>query len=144
MARLIEFASNHPWLSAGVVVSLLAALANEIRIRTAGVSGIDASAAVRLINQGATVVDIREAEEYATGHIVDAQNVSEPEADGGNGLKLKKNRPVLLVCDNGSRSGRAATNLRRKGFEQVFSLRGGLQSWRQENLPVVSVSESGA
>ena len=61
-----------------------------------------------------------------------------------DGLKLKKDRPVLLVCDNGARSGRAAGNLRKKGFEQVFSLKGGLQSWRQENLPVVSTSESGA
>ena len=107
-------------------------------------SGVGPADAVRLINKGASVVDIRDAGDFEAGHIVDSQNVTEPDSDGGAGLKLKKNKPVLLVCDNGSRSGRAAGNLRKSGFEQVYSLQGGMQSWRQENLPIVASGGSSA
>jgi len=43
---------------------------------------------------------------------------------------------VIVVCDDGSRSGRAATALRRQGFEQVFTLSGGIGAWRQAGLPL--------
>ena len=43
----------------------------------------------------------------------------------------------MLVCDNGSASGRLAQELRKKGSEQVFSLKGGLSAWQRDNLPVI-------
>ena len=42
---------------------------------------------------------------------------------------------MIVVCDS-NRSGRAATALRKQGFEQVFTLSGGIGAWRQAGLPL--------
>ena len=42
-----------------------------------------------------------------------------------------------MCCDSGSMAGAAVRTLTRAGFKNVFSLRGGLAAWRQDNLPVV-------
>jgi rhodanese-related sulfurtransferase len=55
----------------------------------------------------------------------------------GDAIDKKKNKVLLTVCDNGSLSGKAASLLRKAGYENVFSLRGGLGTWRAENLPLV-------
>ncbi len=52
-------------------------------------------------------------------------------------LKKYKEKPVIVYCENGTASGGAARTLRAGGFNKVVTLRGGLQSWRQENLPLV-------
>jgi rhodanese-related sulfurtransferase len=49
----------------------------------------------------------------------------------------KKDRLVLTVCDNGTSSGKAANRLRKAGYDKVFSLQGGLNGWRAQNLPLV-------
>jgi rhodanese-related sulfurtransferase len=43
----------------------------------------------------------------------------------------------LLVCDNGARSAECAAKLRKDGIENVYSLKGGVSAWQQENLPIV-------
>jgi rhodanese-related sulfurtransferase len=51
-------------------------------------------------------------------------------------IEKHKAKPVIVVCDNGNRSGRAATLLRKQGFEQVFAMSGGIGAWRQAGLPL--------
>ena len=51
--------------------------------------------------------------------------------------ELSKEKPVVVYCESGMASGTAARALRAGGFNKVVTLRGGLQSWRQENLPLV-------
>jgi rhodanese-related sulfurtransferase len=138
MGEIIEFANNHPFLTLAVFASLIAVLVNEARLKGQGVTHVSTADAVRLINKGAHVVDVRPAEQYQAGHIINARNVplAELEADSG-AVKKPKNKTVLTVCDNGSSAGRAANTLRKAGFETVFSLKGGLSSWKAENLPLV-------
>ncbi len=135
MGRLIEFAAAHPWLSFGVVASLLAALFNEVRLRAVAVTALAPNVAVQAINKGATIFDLREPKTYGQGHIPNARNMRAVDVPASP--KLKSGNPVLLVCDNGSASGRLAQDLRKKGSEQVFSLKGGLAGWQRENLPVI-------
>ena len=135
MGRLIEFAAAHPWLSLGVVGTLLAALFNEVRLRASAVSALAPDVAVQAINRGATIFDLREPNTFGQGHIPNARNIRAVDVPATP--KLKSGNPVLLVCDNGSASGRLAQELRKKGSEQVFSLRGGLAAWQRENLPVI-------
>jgi rhodanese-related sulfurtransferase len=52
-------------------------------------------------------------------------------------IRKQKSKVLLVVCDTGTSSGRAAGTLRKAGFENAFSLKGGLNAWRTENLPVV-------
>jgi rhodanese-related sulfurtransferase len=95
--------------------------------------------AVQLVNKGATIVDVRKPEAYSTGHIVNARNVplDQLEADPEKSLKKSGKKIYVTVCDNGTASGRAANMLRKAGFENVFTLQGGLAAWRADNLPVV-------
>jgi rhodanese-related sulfurtransferase len=143
MAQLIEFCLRHPLLVGGTVMALIAALANELRLRgQAGVS-VPPTEAVRLINQGATVVDVREKASYDVAHIVDAINLAADDLAGAAESRLKKKRPVLLVCDTGSRSARLVSGLRQAGFDSAWSLDGGLAAWQRDNLPVVGSRNRG-
>ena len=138
MGQLAEFASNHPFLVLAVIVSLLGVVFYELRLKTQGIAQLSAPDAVRLINKGATILDVRTAEDYGSGHIVNARHVAlrDLEADASVVGKAKT-RPLLAVCENGAGSSKAAALLRQAGYETVFSLRGGLASWRAENLPLV-------
>ena len=76
--------------------------------------------------ENALLVDVREAEEYAAGHIPGAVNaplstISEAE--------LPKDRPLFLYCLRGSRSVRAAGILKRRGYHPVKSI-GGINGYR--------------
>ena len=96
---------------------------------------------MRFINGGGAVVDVRDAASFNAGHIVDSVNI--PEADLlSSPQKLAKNKKgTLLVCDTGALSAGCAGKLRKDGHENVFTMKGGLLAWQQENLPVVSTDE---
>lgn len=135
--QLLEFSGNHPLLVTGIVVAWLAVMFYEIRLKSQSFSHVSAGEAVRLINQGAVVLDVRKPEEYATGHIVNAKNVALEDLAANRGLLEKyKKKVVLTVCNSGLASNRAAATLRGEGIEQVFSIRGGIAGWRKENMPV--------
>jgi len=94
--------------------------------------------AVRLINKGALVIDVRKPAEFEAGHIVNARNVEldrlQQEDDA---IAKKKDKILLAVCENGGLSGKAAGLLRKAGYTNSFSLRGGILGWRADNLPLV-------
>lgn len=138
MAELIEFSMRHPLLVGATLMAILALIANELRLRSQASVSVPAQEAVRLINQGATVVDVREASRFNGGHIIDAINVPAAELKAHAEARLKKKRPVLLVCDTGSSSARLVAPLRQAGFEHTWSLDGGQAAWERDNLPVAS------
>jgi rhodanese-related sulfurtransferase len=138
MNQLVQFAGNHAWIVAGLVASALAVMFYELRLRSAGSIHVSTADAVRLINKGALVIDVRKPEEFSAGHIVNARNVVLERLRGGeDGVGKKKDKILLTVCDTGTNAGTAAGLLRKAGYENVFSLRGGLSGWRADNLPLV-------
>ena len=138
MNQLVEFASHHALIVAGFIAALLAVAFYELRLRATGAMQVSAADAVRLINRGAFVIDVRKPEEYAAGHIVNARNVAlEKLEQGDDAIKKQKDKILLTVCDSGSLAVRAANLLRRAGYANVFNIRGGLATWRAENLPLV-------
>ncbi len=141
MNRLLEFASNHTLLVGATVAMAVVVAVFETRMRARSAFALSATDVVKLMNQGATVLDIRPADRYAQGHIVGARNVPADDLGEPGVLKLKKTRPVLVVCDDGGQSHAGAAALRRAGFEQAFNLRGGVAGWAKDNLPLV---QSGA
>ncbi len=77
------------------------------------------------------LLDVREPEEFANGHIPGAINL--PQADLATRLDaLPRDRPLYIVCKGGARSLRAAQFLAQRGFEQVCSVAGGTDAWRAE------------
>jgi rhodanese-related sulfurtransferase len=98
---------------------------------------VDTLQATRMINdENAVVVDVRDATEFAAGHLPNARNLPAAEVDK-RAADLPANKPLIVVCGSGTRAGRAAAALRGAGRERVFCLDGGLAAWRQAGLPVV-------
>jgi rhodanese-related sulfurtransferase len=138
MSRFVEFTTNHPFLVAAAAILAVLAIVIEFRQRLRGFAAISTQDAVRLVNSGALVIDVRDPKAYEAGHIIDARSI--PAAELGakaETLKKFKEKPVVLYCDTGFSAAGAAKAMRALGFTKVVSLRGGLQSWLQENLPVV-------
>ena len=145
MQRLIEFTGNHPYLVLAAVFMLVVVIVSEIRARLQGIAAIAPQDAIRLMNQGALVLDVRGREPYAAGHIGEARHVPLKDLAGSvDSLKKYKEKPIVAYCDTGNEASLAARELRRLGFLKAFNLRGGLAAWQQENLPIVRTSDTPA
>ncbi len=88
------------------------------------VSGEEAK---RLVAEGATLVDVRSAGEFASGHIQGAKNIPVQEI-GARSNEIPKGKPVVLYCASGMRSGSAAAMLRSSGRTDVHNL-GSISRW---------------
>ncbi len=77
------------------------------------------------------LVDVREKDEFKSGHIPGAINIplSQKQLLKTKSSEWNKDEPVYLYCQSGSRSGMAARQLRKLGFQQVSHLKGGLLRW---------------
>jgi rhodanese-related sulfurtransferase len=107
--------------------------------RVGGGPSVSAAQATQLINrEDAMIVDVRDPGEYGTGHILGAKNVplSRINAGGAEIAPKRKDKPVIVYCDTGSRSAKAAAALKSQGFAKVVNLSGGLSAWQQAGLPV--------
>jgi rhodanese-related sulfurtransferase len=136
MEQLIEFSNNHPLLVSGTILMGLAVIFFELRVRASGLTAISAVQVVQLMNQGARVIDIRDKEEFDSGHIVNSINIPAAEIDAAGSELPKKAKSIILVCENGSKSAQCLAPMKKNGRENIFSLKGGLTNWRQENLPI--------
>jgi len=77
------------------------------------------------------LVDVREPDEWAAGHVDGARHV--PLGDLPARLdSLDRDRTVVVMCRSGARSARAATVLREAGFARVRNLAGGMLRWEAE------------
>jgi glyoxylase-like metal-dependent hydrolase (beta-lactamase superfamily II)/rhodanese-related sulfurtransferase len=87
----------------------------------------------------AAVVDVREPEEFAHGHVPGAVNV--PQADLATRLdELPRDCPIFMICQGGFRSLRAAQFLKQAGFSQAASVKGGTEAWRASGGELIQES----
>ncbi|RWZ60886.1 rhodanese-like domain-containing protein [Halobacillus fulvus] len=76
----------------------------------------------------AQLIDVREPKEFEGGHILGARNI--PMSQLRNRLvEIRKDKPVYLYCQSGARSTRAAMQLHKKGYNQLYMLQGGFKKW---------------
>jgi rhodanese-related sulfurtransferase len=137
MQRLLEFIGHHPYLVAAAVVAAIVVLVFELRERVQAFAALSAPQAVRLINQGALVIDLRSKALFDAGHIVDARNVPAAELPSqADSLKKWRDRNVITYCDSGNNGASAARALIKLGFTKVFNLQGGLNAWVKDNMPL--------
>lgn len=136
---LLKFLQNNSLMLAVAVVSGAMLLWPLVRQRGGGPS-VDSSQATQLINrEDALVLDVREAADYAAGHIIGAKNVPFARIESGTlpgDMAKRKEKPVIVYCDQGASGAKAAAALRKQGFTRVLNLAGGLAAWRQAGLPV--------
>jgi len=137
MEKLPEYIANHPWLVAMAVLAVLLVVVYEWRARRDAYAAISPQDLIRLQNQGALVIDIRQADDYANGHIAGSRRIDSSELiKAGDNLRKYKEKPVVVYCRSGSTGASAARVLNGQGFTQVFNLRGGVAAWQSENLPL--------
>ena len=142
MGQLVEFTNNHLLLSAGLVASLFFVLYTEFQLQaTAGIN-LSAPDAIRLLNQDAVVVDIRPAEQFQKGHITGARNLTPDEVTTSEDrLKGLSGKDIIIACQTGMQCGRVVGSLRKKGYDRVYSLKGGIDAWTAEKLPLVDTGK---
>jgi rhodanese-related sulfurtransferase len=138
MDRLLDYSINHPFLAGGLVLMALVVLAYELRERSTMATALAPNEAIRLMNGGAVLVDLRSTNQFKDGHIAGARNVPGDQiAADPKALEKLAGKTVVLYCDNGMTTAAAQRTLARAGARNVYALRGGLAAWKQENLPVV-------
>ena len=139
MDRILEFTGEHALLVSFLLISFFVLVFSEIRRKATGMVSVDPGTAVGLINNDGVVIDLRSAEAFARGHIVNARNIPYDEFDAGSGkLDRWKNKPIIAVCEAGITSNKAVDALRKSGFESIYGLKGGMSAWGQAGLPVVT------
>ena len=90
----------------------------------------------------AMVLDVREPEEFARGHVPHAVNI--PQAELANRLdEIPRDRPILTICQSGMRSLRSAQFLHQQGIEDVVTVVGGTAAWRAAGRPVEATEPDG-
>lgn len=135
--NLLKFVTEHMFLVALAAVSGGMLIWPAVR-RGAGGPSISTLQATLLINQqNALVLDVRDAAEYEKGHVLNARHVPLRELAARSAeIEKYKGKPVIVVCESGNRADKAAATLRKQGFEQAFSLSGGVAGWQQAGLPL--------
>lgn len=137
MDNFMQFVINHWALWLALVIILLLIFANESQVSGASAEQLSPQEAVNKINHdNAVVFDLRSKDIYRDGHIVDAINASS-DAFSQKRMEKYKNKPIILVCANGSQSNQQLKQIKSSGFEQVFSLKGGMTAWSDASFPVV-------
>jgi len=137
MTGSVEFVRNNLLLFVVAFVSGGMLLWPLLR-RSTGGPWIDVLQATQLINrEDALVLDVREPGEFVTGHVLGAKNLPLARLDTpAPDIAKRKDKPVIVYCDGGERSGKALAALKKQGFTRVASLSGGLKGWQQAGLPV--------
>jgi len=138
MQEYIDFFSNNPMLSFAWVAIAAMLIQSIVKDKISGVKTINSQQATLLINkQDAIVVDVRSKEEFQTGHIVNAKNITLSQIEKGTfpAIENKKQTPIIVVCETGARSASAAAKLVKAEFTQVTSLFSGMDGWKSANLP---------
>ena len=139
MDRILEFTGNNTLLVLALMISFFLLVFTELRRKASGLINIGPVDAVKLINDDAVVIDLRSAEAHARGHIVGARNVPADELEARlESLSPHKSQPIITVCDAGMTSTKAVQQLKAAGFETAFGLKGGMNGWAQDGLPVVT------
>lgn len=96
-------------------------------------------------NSELMLVDIREADEYAVGHIQNSllvpRGILETACDWGYSetipeLVMARDKPVVLICRSGNRTALAALTMQLMGYQEVYSMKTGIRGWNDYELPL--------
>jgi rhodanese-related sulfurtransferase len=138
---LIEYVGHHPILASAALLALVIVAVYELRERLQAFAALSAMQAVRMMNQGALVIDLRPREAFEAGHIGEARNLPAKDLEAqAETLKKWRDKTVITYCNDGREGAGAARTLAKLGFTKVFNLQGGLNAWVKDNLPLAKSS----
>lgn len=138
MDQYIEFASAH-WMLVTAFLAVSFFLIQDIV--EAGIrkyNTISPMLTVTKLNTGHPVIlDVREASDFNKGHIANAVHIPVAKIEAQiSKIDLYKKDDVIVVCHTGTHSAPACSTLQKLGFENIFLMTGGMQSWEENKLPI--------
>ena len=86
----------------------------------------------------AVAIDLRDQEEWVTGHVPGARRISADELSDVD--DLPEDQKLIVVCEEGDQSAEVAEKLRSDGHDAV-ALEGGMSQWRSDDLPMQPSSD---
>jgi rhodanese-related sulfurtransferase len=138
----MEFINQNILLISIAVISGLGLIWPYFR-RSGGIEVNPAEATLLINRQDAQVIDVREPDEFAAGHLPEARNIPAGKlAERIGEIEKYKDKPLIVCCASGMRSAKACGELKKQGFSGLHTLAGGIDSWRQAGLPVKKGSRS--
>ncbi len=81
------------------------------------------------------VLDVREQSEYDAGHIPGVKLIPMGTV-AGRLNEIPKDKPVIVTCRSGNRSGQVTEYLRGQGYTNVHNMQGGIAAWQSAGYPV--------
>lgn len=137
MSVQVEFFRQNVLLIGLAIGSGLALLLPMLSRSAAGISVLSVTEAVMLMSRkSALVLDVREPDEFAQGHLQGARNVPLSQLSARlKELEKFRDKPVLVVCERGRRANTAAKLLKAQNFTALNVLKGGMQAWIEAKMP---------
>ena len=139
LPQIMQFVIKH-WALCGafIIVAIFIAI-EEMRSQGAAGGKVTSARATFLMNrEEAMVIDLRDATAFREGHIINARNYPLAEFDRyQEKLETHRDRAIILVDAMGVKTAVIATRLKKAGFHHVVTLKGGMDGWRTDSMPVV-------
>lgn len=81
------------------------------------------------VKTGATLLDVRSAQEYQEGHLEGAMLIPEYEIEKNiEKIRPDKHQEIIIYCTSGARSKKACKIMKMKGYDNLYDLKGGLDN----------------
>tara|TARA_B100000678_G_scaffold182089_1_gene152134 strand:+ start:380 stop:781 length:402 start_codon:yes stop_codon:yes gene_type:complete len=132
--ELINFLIEHYYLSLPLLVTII--LLINATSKKGGTKISPQNLVALSNNETAFIVDLRDSEQFQNGHITGSINI--PFLNLSNRTnEIPQDKSVILVCEMGNVSPNAGELLKKEGFKELLILKGGINEWRIQNLPLV-------
>ena len=137
LQELTPFVMKHWALCGGFVVVAILVVIEEIRAGGPSTNRLSPAEATHLINrEDAMVIDVRDANAFREGHIVNAKNTALVDFDRAI-EKLNRERTIILVDAMGDKTAALIERMKKAGFKKPCAIKNGMDGWKTAEMPVV-------
>lgn len=139
MHQLLEFIVNH-WILNGIFIVLLIVLVfEEARAQGMGRFGLSPQALTHLMNrESPLLLDMRDHKSFKEGHIIGSVNLPHESLEHDfKKYEKDKSQTIVVICTEGQKAAIFAGKMRKKGFENMHILSGGIGAWKTAHMPLV-------
>ena len=137
MIEFSLFLSEYWYLSFPLFLTIILWSRHEMN---RGGNKISCTDLTKLVNKNsASLIDLRTANEFEAGHIANSVNMPHDEFEKyDHRISSDLETPIILICSTGRQSVNIGEDLLKKDYSNVNILSGGIMTWQQEGLPLVS------
>jgi len=133
--ELINFLIEHFYLSGPLLIVIVLLIISNAR---KGGKKISTQQLISLCNQDkAFLIDLRDSEAFKSGSITNSFNIPSNDLIRRSNEINQKEKSIVLICEMGSLSPNFGELLQKDGFEDILILKGGINQWKMDNLPLV-------